>query len=331
MSYLVIGFFVLASAVTSRFYLLLISSESAHFEKYNQTRQDLWLGSLLITNCAPYLLTFLISFINILFRQSANPSLGSIGLSVTFATLEAVSTSFLMAIVFPRLDLVRSLLLLNTISFIPSTFKLIYELFQSNPFRTRKFHFLRVIFNFFACLMQYSVVLIVIIGEFNQINEWILPVSLVLFSLASSKDFIYVSLASFNLKYLVKLKSTMQLMHESRHKLGLFTSLYKIGVTLLVYHFYNQDYLLQMRELNFSYMRPFLVQLASFLVFFISCSLAFKLRMHRLAFLIPLALVTPISVVLSVVLCDQSVKYNNTPFKEYYFCTATSFTTDPYR
>ena len=60
-------------------------------------------------------------------------------------------------------------------------------------------------------------------------------------------------------------------------------------------------------------------------------SLSFKLRMHRISFIIPLTLITPVSIILSVVLCDQSVKYNKIPFKDYYFCNASSFTTNPYK
>lgn len=257
--------------------------------------------------------------------------------SILFSTIEAVGTSLFFLYIFPKLDLVRSLLLMNSISFLPSSFKIFYEL-TSMQFKSKRYHLIKFIINILASMMQYSVILIVSLGDFNQINYWILPVSLLLVSISVSKDFFYVNLKTItekiNNRYLNNLRICIENTQISRHKIGIVTNLWKIGVTLLIFYMYNQEFMSNFNLLSSKsiYLSGFIIQISSLLVFFFSCSLAFKLRMHRVAFVLPLLLMTPISIILSAVLCDQSIKNKlEINFKDYYLCNASSFTTNPFR
>jgi chitin synthase len=261
--------------------------------------------------------------------------------SASFATMESIGTSLLMLVIYPRLDLVRSLLLMNTISFMPSLFRLILELLT---FQYKKSNYLLYyhLFNSMAVLMQFSVLIITSLNDnlFNQINNWILPVSLTLISLSQSKDYIQSLLNLLNSKvknkYINHLKFSLDNLHSTRYKLGLFVNLYKIGLTFLVYYLYNQEFYFSFHNLiknkNSIYLTMCCIQISSFLVFFWSSSLAYKLKMHRWSYFLPLMLITPIAILLSVVLCDQSVKIRGFDyFKNYYLCTSFSFTVDPFR
>ncbi len=262
--------------------------------------------------------------------------------SISFATMESIGTSLLMLVIYPRLDLVRSLLLMNTISFMPSLFRLISELF-SFQYKKSKYLFCYHLFNSMTVLMQFSVLIITSLNDdnlFNQINNWILPVSLALISLSQSKDYIQSLLNLLNSKvknkYINHLKLSLDNLHSTRYKLGLFVHLYKIGLTFLVYYLYNQEFYFSFHNLiknkNSIYLTTCCIQISSFLVYFWSSSLAYKLKMHRWSYFLPLMLITPITILLSVVLCDQSVKITGFDyFKNYYLCTSFSFTVNPFR
>ena len=160
--------------------------------------------------------------------------------SASFATMESIGTSLLMLVIYPRLDLVRSLLLMNSISFMPSLFRLILELLTFQ-YKKSNYLFYYHLFNSMAVLMQFSVLIITSLNDnlFNQINNWILPVSLTLISLSQSKDYIQSLLNLLNSKvknkYINHLKFSLDNLHSTRYKLGLFVNLYKIGLAYVAY------------------------------------------------------------------------------------------------
>ena len=265
--------------------------------------------------------------------------------NIVFATFDSIGTCLLLLIVFPKLDLVRSLLLINTISFVPSTLKLINEL--TNPhFRTRSYRSINDFLNLLACLMQHSVLLIIPFDEnsFNQENSWILPLLLCLISISFAREFLYVNLVNLCKKTKINNEHLLKSLESIRHnqlkynKLGLIVNTWKIGITVLIYHLNNQEFLNFFNKFwstnNSSsiYLETFLVQISSLLIFYFSCSLAFKLGMHRIAFTLPLMFITPVLVLMAVLFCDQSVKGTSLIyFKDYYMCTSSSFTKDPLR
>jgi len=187
--------------------------------------------------------------------------------------------------------------------------------------------------------MQLSVLVIASIIDLNQINNWILPVSLAIISFSLSKDYLKSLLnllnSNTNNKFLNNFKASIDNLHTStRYKLGLFTNLWKIGITFLIYYVYNHEFYSRFSNVfqNSIYLTMCCIQISSFLVFFWSASLAYKLRMHRWSYFMPLMLITPISIILSVVLCDQSIKVSGFDyFKNYYLCTSFSYTVDPFR
>ncbi len=234
---------------------------------------------------------------------------------------------------------------MNSISFVPSTLKFLNE-FKSSHFRTQSCHSIKNFLNLLACLMQHSVLFIISLDEnkFNQINSWVLPLSLCLISIAFAREFLYVNLINLCMKTKINNEHIIKTLKSNRHgqmdnnKLSLIVNTWKIGITVLFYHLNNQEFLSLFNKFwstnNSSsiYLDTFLVQISSLLIFYFSCSLAFKLRMHRISFALPLIFITPVLVLLAILFCDQSVKGTSLVyFKEYYTCTSFSFTKDPLR
>jgi hypothetical protein len=195
--------------------------------------------------------------------------------------------------------------------------------------------------------MQHSVLLIIPFDEnnFNQGNSWTLPLSLCLVSIAFAREFLYVNLVNLCKKTKINNENLLKSLESIRHnqlknnKLGLIVNTWKIGITVLIYHLNNQEFL-NFFNIFWStssgpssiYLETFLVQISSLWVFYFSCSLAFKLGMHRMAFALPLMFITPVVVLIAVLFCDQSVKRTSLIyFKDYYMCTSSSFTKDPLR
>lgn len=231
---------------------------------------------------------------------------------------------------FSHLDVVRSILVSNSISVLPS-FVLLFIDAKSEPlakpspqsskfirFLYRKF-FLKIAsfsrlnklillaFTLLATLMQSSAIFVIVLQHFSN---WSLPLGLVLISFSVIPNYLGNSHNSKS-KLLTACRSLKKRIQKSRHKIGLFTSLWKTGVIMLICQLYNPDfkfktsYFTSTSNSNFSlvtYFSPFLVQLVSSLIFYMACSFAFKLRMSRLSFALPLTLVTPVSVILTLVL-----------------------------
>ncbi len=120
--------------------------------------------------------------------------------AVLFCSIEAAGTGMLVFGVFPHLDLARSILIMNAISFIPATLNLFQSCVNNNEdventiplnfveklVQSKVFH---TVLKILTALMQYSVFFIVLFTEFELIQIWQFLVALVLVSIGLSRNF----------------------------------------------------------------------------------------------------------------------------------------------
>lgn len=157
-----------------------------------------------------------------------------------------------------------------------------------------------------AGLMQSSAFGIIIVHNFSN---WSLPLGLILISIAVFPN--YLGTLQRNNRVFDFCWSLKKRNQKSRHKIGLFTSIWKAGLTMLMCQLFNPEFkfkidYFQGEDSKVAYYSMLIVQLTSSMIFYLACSLAFKLRMSRLSFALPLVLITPISVTLALTLKDVS-------------------------
>lgn len=181
----------------------------------------------------------------------------------------------------------------------------------------RKDQILMFNMNVVAALMQLSGLFILIFTDFLAYSKWKTIVAIFLVSLS-----LFFNYFSFNstkhsrckLKNLLidHLKRSKHNIDLTRQKIGLITNPWKIGlIFMFCYAFYPQEqfkfWLFDQQILekdSVVYFYPLAVQVVSSIVCFLSSSLAYKLRMNRFSFALPIALVTPLSIVISVLICE---------------------------
>lgn len=235
--------------------------------------------------------------------------------------------------VFSKLDLVRSILLINLLSIVPSVVNVLVG--SDNPRNKNNLYFIVKTFlfkltgirkrdqvlmfnmNLVAALMQISGILILIFSDFLDYSKWKTIVAIVLVSV--SLFFNYFSFNStnqsrFKLKNLLidHLKRSKHNIDLTRQKIGLFTNPWKIGLIFLFCYIYypekNSKFWLFDRDLlskdSLVYVYPLIVQVVSSVICFLASSLAYKFRMNRFSFALPMTLVTPVSIVASVLICE---------------------------
>lgn len=226
-------------------------------------------------------------------------------------------------------DIVRSILASNAISFLPSLIQLfatskLNDNIQSHvPNKLLRFLFRKFLVNIapysklnklillfcslMAALMQCSAFFVISLKNFSG---WSLPIGLILVSFGVLPNYIGNSNNSRS-RFLTTCRSIKKHIQKARHKISLFTSLWKAGIVMLVCQLFNPKFNFKLdyfyrSDMKLDYFIPFFIQLAASLVFYLACSLAFKLRMSRLSFALPLLLVTPLSVLLLFVLSNLS-------------------------
>ena len=168
--------------------------------------------------------------------------------------------------------------------------------------------------NLVAALMQLSGLFVLIFTDYLAFSNW--KAILAVFMVSSSLFFNFFSFNStkhsrFKLKNLLidHLKRSKHNIDLTRQKIGLVTNLWKIGLIFLFgYVFYPEEqfkfYQLIMEKDSLVYIYPLVVQVASSLVCFLASSLAYKFRMNRFSFALPMTLVTPLAIILSVLICE---------------------------
>ncbi|CAF0773385.1 unnamed protein product [Brachionus calyciflorus] len=345
---------VLISAVTSKISLFLITNETNYYEK-NETN-DKWLWTLLLTVCTPYAISFVLCIVKIMFRQLPNPTFIEFLTVLLFETFNAIGTSILIFGVFSQLDLVRSILLINLLSIIPSfiniflgsdnpkyrnNFYFIVKSFLFKIARIRKTDSLMMFYlNIVAALMQLSGIFILIFSDYLNYSKWQTLVGIILVS--ASLFFNYFNFTSTNkstnnkfMTLLVNyLKHSKRSIDLSRQKIGLFTNPWKIGIFFLFsYIFYPHTKLkTSLFDVNLTtmdrlvYFTPFIIHIVSSLVCYLASSLAYKFRMSRFSFALPLTLVTPVAIIVSVLICEfrkPNLQVNNLMdiFNSHFICT----------
>ena len=119
-----------------------------------------------------------------------------------FTTLEAGGTGIFVFGIFTRLDLIRSILIMNGISYFPATLKLLQICIvksrqqaddsdeKSNVYqRVSQNRILNFGFKLALALMQYSVFFLVLFTEFEGIELWQLLIGILLISIGMSRNF----------------------------------------------------------------------------------------------------------------------------------------------
>ena len=196
--------------------------------------------------------------------------------------------------VLPRLDLPRAILATNGLSLIPSMINLLTsQTLKYGPFSKWTMFSLNIL----ALLMQLSLLFIALFGGYSPVAQWQMPVALLLVSVSASAHFC---------KSLPVLRKLCVDMNASRHKLGLFTSIYKVGITLLAARLYHPDLGFSsdiFATLLWTNCWPLVIQVGSSVALYLSCTLAFKLGMRRVCFTLPITCVTPVSLLVSALLC----------------------------
>ena len=126
--------------------------------------------------------------------------------ALLFTTLEAGGTGIFVFGIFTRLDLIRSILIMNGISYFPATLKLLQICIvksgnvsddsddksnqQNNVYkRVSQNRILNFAFKLALALMQYSVFFLVLFTEFESIELWQLLIGILLVSIGMSRNF----------------------------------------------------------------------------------------------------------------------------------------------
>ena len=201
--------------------------------------------------------------------------------------------------------------------------------------------------NLTALLMQSSMLLIVLLSDFLLESAWRIPVSLLLVSISLIKN-LFLNSSPNSAENEPKISSAAKFKHfmcksfknieNSRQKISLITSLWKIGITLLFAHIYHPKFkfnpsFFEKSVNSMLYLTPLIVHLLASLVFYLACSLAFKLRMQRVCFALPLSLTTPVCLALALVLCHFNFPLKRewlSELRNHFICTSSYFH-DPFR
>ena len=123
---------------------------------------------------------------------------------------------------------------------------------------------------------------------------------------------------------------------KSRHKIGLFTNASKIILIVLFANLlknqpveldltsiFTTEFNLNLNLLKFSHIEPLLTHFLATIIFYYSCTLAFKLRMHNICFALPLTLTTPICLFLALFFCEM--KTPNNQIKDHFICSTNGY------
>ncbi len=147
-------------------------------------------------------------------------------------------------------------------------------------------------------------------------------------------------------KLSTNLRQTKINIDKSRHKIGLITNIWKIAIFLLFAHIFNNKFkfnsilaivekasnnsnfssnytsVLNLKSQPLYYIYPFILQLISTLICYLGASLAFKLRMNRFCFALPMTLTTPISLIIVLLICELNpVNYDSIDqIKQHFVC-----------
>ena len=128
-------------------------------------------------------------------------------------------------------------------------------------------------------------------------------------------------------------------MELARVKIGIVSNLWRIGVIVLIAHFYFPSFTSAQTLFRvgrsypsqLDYFWPFLAHLSSSIAFYLACSLSFKLRMHRLCFALPTTLMTPVALIIACSLCEINPAGAPNQFKEYFKCKMFAASTSAYK
>lgn len=279
---------------------------------------------------------------------------------MAFETINAIGTSIFIFGVFGHLDVVRSVLIMNALSIVPSLINLFvcsnasryknnfYYMIKSLVFKItglRKLDKILILnLNLLVALMQLSALFIVIFSDFLPVEfRWQIPVALLLVSMSLFYNhFDFNTKKVYNSKFLNRLvdffKRSKKNIDLSRQKIGLFTNLWKIGIFFLFAYIFYPEVKLKPSLFNsdtsysekLTYLTPFAIQLASSLICYLASSLAFKLRMSRFSFALPITLITPVATILACLICEfkkpnfQNADWFN-EFTEHFICSTNFY------
>jgi hypothetical protein len=234
---------------------------------------------------------------------------------------------------------------MNATSILPSLLKILLDLIsidddddlgsnfiqQHFGISNRRHHRVLVLgANIMAFLMQLSATAVAIFSDYSDnCLKWNIPVAIFLVSI--SFMFNYLTIRKTEMALLNRIKNVKLSIERSKHKIGLVTNVWKIGIILLFSQIFYPNrfsnislFTAESAGANFSnitsiglvptdidrfyYFVPFIVHVSASITFYLASSLAYKLRMIRFSFALPLTLLTPVLYACAVLICELGVE-----------------------
>lgn len=112
-----------------------------------------------------------------------------------FASIDAIGSGILAFNVFPKLDLVRSILLMNGMGFIPAALQLFSFFFLLKDVKNcnGRSICMNAALNLAVTLMQLSVFIITCVSNYTTANSWSILIGITCVSISMSRDFFNLS------------------------------------------------------------------------------------------------------------------------------------------
>ncbi|XP_076437341.1 uncharacterized protein LOC143276616 isoform X2 [Babylonia areolata] len=326
-AYILIFVIVLVTATAQRVSLMVVVSAMKTTTATTTTKKDLTEAKarstayyilMMVAVCIPYMLTFFLSVLKVLFGGFRNPSLGTWIWVLVMESLHTLGLTLLVFRILPRLDVIHGLLFLTATGLFPSILKLVASVdVSASVSRSSKERICQKIVTYFLDFLafagQVSVFPVVYVLGYVTTNDdgvWsILDVAGAMFvSLGCWENFFdgrfFVTLADTNWLKNFMLMRRFDL-QRGRYIPQIVMSVWKILLTCVLAYFYRG-------ERNFDYKSAFevmgqlheewrliiaiLVLTMSAFVCYYFAYIACKLWMQRISFVVPLFLSTPCAV-----------------------------------
>lgn len=204
---------------------------------------------------------------------------------------------------FPQSGILISIILMNTLSILPSLLKIISK--SSSETVTTKKRRINFAINIFAFLLQLSVIVAIISVPPFTLNLKIFTLAAILLtSFSYLINFIDLDFVTDS-KILLTLKKLKKNSQRSINRSLIITSIWKIGLTILLTYLYHPN--LFTENLNISsdiFTYSIIIQIISSVICIHTGVLACKLYMQLSSFSLPLTIITPIAVAIFMNLCN---------------------------
>lgn len=312
--YVLLFLIVLGTTVTQKLSLFALI--------HQQKKSNQFFTLLLIAICIPYGLTVLISMGKVLFGSKKTVSFKTCLKVLLIESVHTICLSLLVFDIYPKLEIVPGILIMNSTAFIPSLLRTLFPVGKINEHinnnndisRTRSENskiWKRTTIKFFdviSAVIQFAS--IITFAIFLNNLKWYQKLELVL-------SFLFVSIywwenfydgCTFSLKFN---QTLMEIKHELqyvRHFMNMISYTWKILLTvlcayLLDNHQFSVDFISKNIEKDINLYLPIILLCLCSAFGYYFAYLACKLCMQELAFAIPLLLSTPVTIFITLWPC----------------------------